>query len=116
MKRPGPPTWPAVKEAAKGIQFAAPGGMVTIHNENQHVSKTVRIGTVRDDGQIDEIWNSGSPVVPDPYLDSYEWAAGLRELCPVASTVRIRICRIEGFAGLGVLRRRMAPILSIPKS
>ncbi|MCY4558706.1 MAG: urea ABC transporter substrate-binding protein [Chloroflexi bacterium] len=70
----------AVKEAAKGIQFAAPGGMVTIHNENQHVSKTVRIGTVRDDGQIDEIWNSGSPVVPDPYLDSYEWAAGLREL------------------------------------
>ncbi len=70
----------AVKEAAKGIQFAAPGGMVTIHNENQHVSKTVRIGTVRDDGQIDEIWNSGSPVVPDPYLDTYEWAAGLREL------------------------------------
>ena len=70
----------AVKEAAKGIQFAAPGGMVTIHNENQHVSKTVRIGTVRDDGQIDEIWNSGAPVVPDPYLDTYEWATGLREL------------------------------------
>ena len=70
----------AVKEAAKGIQFAAPGGMVTIHNENQHVSKTVRIGSVRDDGQIDEIWNSGAPVVPDPYLDSYAWAAGLREL------------------------------------
>ena len=69
----------AVKEAAKGIQFAAPGGMVTIHNENQHVSKTVRIGTVRDDGQINEVWNSGSPVVPDPYLDTYEWASGLRE-------------------------------------
>ena len=70
----------AVKEAAKGITFAAPGGMVTIHNENQHVSKTVRIGKVRSDGQIDEIWNSGSPVSPDPYLDSYEWASGLREL------------------------------------
>ena len=70
----------AVKEAAKGIQFAAPGGLVTIHNENQHVSKTVRIGSVRDDGQIDEIWNSGAPVVPDPYLDTYAWAAGLREL------------------------------------
>ena len=70
----------AVKEAAKGIQFAAPGGLVTIHNENQHVSKTVRIGTVRDDGQIDEIWNSGAPVVPDPYLDTYAWASGLREL------------------------------------
>ena len=70
----------AVKEAAKGIQFAAPGGTVTIHNENQHVSKTVRIGKVRGDGQIDEVWNSGAPVVPDPYLDSYEWATGLREL------------------------------------
>ena len=70
----------AVKEAAKGIQFAAPGGLVTIHNENQHVSKTVRIGTVRQDGQIDEIWNSGAPVVPDPYLDTYAWATGLREL------------------------------------
>ena len=70
----------AVKEAAKGITFAAPGGMVTIHNENQHVSKTVRIGKVRNDGQIDEIWNSGAPVSPDPYLDSYEWASGLREL------------------------------------
>ncbi|MDE2778239.1 MAG: urea ABC transporter substrate-binding protein [Chloroflexota bacterium] len=70
----------AVKEAAKGITFAAPGGMVTIHNENQHVSKTVRIGKVRGDGQIDEIWNSGAPVSPDPYLDSYEWASGLREL------------------------------------
>ena len=70
----------AVKEAAKGIQFAAPGGMVTIHSDNQHVAKTVRIGRVRDDGQVTEIWNSGEPVVPDPYLDSYEWAAGLRDL------------------------------------
>jgi urea transport system substrate-binding protein len=69
----------AVKLAAKGLQYQAPGGLVTIHDENQHVAKTVRIGEVRDDGQIDEVWNSGQPVVPDPYLDTYEWAAGLRE-------------------------------------
>ena len=69
----------AVKAAAKGLQYQAPGGLVTIHMENQHVAKTVRIGEVRADGQIDEIWNSGVPVVPDPYLDNYEWAAGLRE-------------------------------------
>ena len=69
----------AVKEAAKGLEFQAPGGLVTVHDTNQHVAKTVRIGAVREDGQIDEVWNSGSPVVPDPYLDSYEWAAGLRE-------------------------------------
>ncbi len=70
----------AVKAAAKGLTFQAPGGLVTIHNENQHVAKTVRIGVVRADGQIDEVWNSGQPVVPDPYLDTYEWAAGLRDL------------------------------------
>ena len=69
----------AVKEAAKGISFEAPGGTVTIHEANQHVSKTVRIGSVRADGQVDEIWNSGSPVEPDPYLETYEWAAGLRD-------------------------------------
>jgi urea transport system substrate-binding protein len=68
-----------VKEASKDLQFQAPEGLVTIHPENQHVSKTVRIGEVRDDGQIDEVWNSGQPVVPDPYLDTYEWAEGLRE-------------------------------------
>ena len=69
----------AVKEAAKGLEFQAPGGLVTVHDTNQHVAKTVRIGSVRDDGQVNEIWNSGSPVVPDPYLDTYDWAAGLRE-------------------------------------
>ena len=69
----------AVKEAAKGISFEAPGGTVTIHDANQHVSKTVRIGSVRADGQVDEIWNSGSPVEPDPYLVTYEWAADLRD-------------------------------------
>ncbi|MSQ07565.1 MAG: urea ABC transporter substrate-binding protein [Dehalococcoidia bacterium] len=67
-----------VKEAAKGIQFNAPGGPVTIHPTNQHVAKTVRIGKVRADGLIDEIWASPAPVVPDPYLDSYTWAAGIR--------------------------------------
>jgi urea transport system substrate-binding protein len=70
----------AVKEAAKGIQFDAPEGPVTINDVNQHVSKIARIGEVRTDGQIDEIWNSGEPVVPDPYLDTYPWAAGLRDL------------------------------------
>jgi urea transport system substrate-binding protein len=62
------------------LEFDAPGGPVTIHQENQHVAKTVRIGQVRADGQIDEIWNSGEPVVPDPYLDTYTWAEGLRDL------------------------------------
>ncbi|MDA0262982.1 MAG: urea ABC transporter substrate-binding protein [Chloroflexi bacterium] len=65
----------AVKAAAPGISFQAPGGLVTINGDNQHVSKTVRVGRALGDGQIEEIWNSGGPVSPDPYLETYEWAS-----------------------------------------
>jgi urea transport system substrate-binding protein len=37
----------------------------------------VRIGEVQEDGQFKELWNSGSPVKPDPYLKTYEWGAAL---------------------------------------
>ena len=67
-----------VRVAAKGIEFAAPGGPVKIHATNQHVAKTVRIGKVRADGLIDEISNSGKPVEPDPYLETYPWAKSLK--------------------------------------
>lgn len=68
-----------VKEAAKGIEFNAPEGKVTIDGDNQHIYKTVRIGEIQADGQIKEIWNSGGPVKPDPYLTTYDWAKGLSE-------------------------------------
>ncbi|OXS54692.1 urea ABC transporter substrate-binding protein [Cohnella sp. CIP 111063] len=68
-----------VKEAAKGIEFNAPEGKVTIDGDNQHIYKTVRIGEIKEDGQIVELWNSGGPVKPDPYLTTYEWAKGLSE-------------------------------------
>ncbi|WP_128661158.1 urea ABC transporter substrate-binding protein [Paenibacillus sp. 598K] len=67
----------AVKEAAKGLEWDAPGGKVTIDGDNQHIYKTVRIGEVQADGQFKELWNSGEPVKPDPYLETYEWAASL---------------------------------------
>ena len=67
----------AVREAAKGLEFVGPGGKVTIDGDNQHIYKTVRIGQVQSDGQFLELWNSGEPVKPDPYLETYEWAAGL---------------------------------------
>ncbi|NUU78661.1 urea ABC transporter substrate-binding protein [Paenibacillus xylanilyticus] len=66
-----------VKEAAKGLEFDAPEGKVTVDGENQHIYKTVRIGEVQEDGQFKELWNSGSPVKPDPYLKTYEWGASL---------------------------------------
>jgi urea transport system substrate-binding protein len=64
-----------VREAAKGIEFNAPEGKVKIDGDNQHVYKTVRIGQVQADGQFKEVWNSGQPVKPDPYLKTYPWGA-----------------------------------------
>lgn len=66
-----------VKEAAKGIEFNAPGGKVTLDGENQHVYKTVRIGEVQADGMFKEVWNSGQPVKPDPFLKTYPWGAAV---------------------------------------
>lgn len=66
-----------VRQAAKELEFKAPEGFVKIDGENQHTWKTVRIGVVTEDGQFKEIWNSGSPVKPDPYLKSYPWAKEL---------------------------------------
>lgn len=67
----------AVKEAAKGISVDAPGGTYTVDGDNQHITKTARIGVVQDDGTIDEVWSSEGPISPDPYLEGYDWAEGL---------------------------------------
>ena len=67
----------AVRKAAGGISLDLPEGKVTIDGETQHVYKTARIGLIQPDGQIKEVWNSGEPVKPDPYLKGYPWAAGL---------------------------------------
>ncbi|WP_270167084.1 urea ABC transporter substrate-binding protein [Paenibacillus sp. SYP-B4298] len=77
VKKAGTTDVAAVKEAAKGLEWDAPGGKVTIDGDNQHIYKTVRIGEVQMDGQFKELWNSGEPVKPDPYLSGYEWAASL---------------------------------------
>ncbi|HEX8235347.1 MAG TPA: urea ABC transporter substrate-binding protein [Abditibacteriaceae bacterium] len=68
-----------VKAASDGITFNAPGGPVKIDGKTQHVWKTVRIGVVQPDGQFKEVWNSGKPIKPDPYLDAYPWAKGLKD-------------------------------------
>ncbi|GCL70688.1 urea ABC transporter substrate-binding protein [Paenibacillus naphthalenovorans] len=64
-----------VREAAKGLEFNAPGGKVKIDGDNQHVYKTVRIGQIQADGQFKEVWNSGQPIKPDPFLTTYPWGA-----------------------------------------
>ncbi|WP_139187778.1 urea ABC transporter substrate-binding protein [Bacillus tuaregi] len=66
-----------VKEAADGIEFNAPSGLVQIDGKTQHIYKIVRIGQVQEDGQFKEVWNSGEAVKPDPYLKTYSWASSL---------------------------------------
>ncbi|MFH8492587.1 urea ABC transporter substrate-binding protein [Streptomyces coeruleorubidus] len=66
-----------VKAASDGIELDAPEGKVTVDGATQHVYKTARIGKVGSDGLITEVWNSGKPIKPDPYLKGYSWASGL---------------------------------------
>ena len=66
-----------VRIASKNMSYVAPEGMVTIESSNQHLNKISRIGRIRDDGQIEEIWATKDPVRPDPYLSTYAWARGL---------------------------------------
>ena len=68
-----------VKEAAKGLKFDTPEGLLTVSDWNQHVYKTARIGVINSDGLIDEVWSSGEPIEPDPCLENYDWAEGLAQ-------------------------------------
>ncbi|SNT08429.1 urea transport system substrate-binding protein [Asanoa hainanensis] len=66
-----------VKAAADGVTYEAPEGLVTVDGATQHIHKTARIGKVDASGLITEVWNSGGPLKPDPYLKGYPWATGL---------------------------------------
>ena len=55
-------------EAALGLSLEAPEGPIRIDPDNNHVWVTPRIGRVRADGQFDIVWESKSPIKPDPYL------------------------------------------------
>ncbi|MCC3297438.1 urea ABC transporter substrate-binding protein [Arthrobacter caoxuetaonis] len=66
-----------VQDAADGVSFEAPEGTVTVNGENNHITKTPRIGKITSDGLIETVWEAPEAVEPDPYLDSYDWAAGL---------------------------------------
>lgn len=56
----------AVRSAAYGQEFAAPEGPVKM-NPNHHISKTVRIGEVRDDGLFEIVFATDAPVDPVPW-------------------------------------------------
>ena len=64
-----------------GISYDAPEGTVTLDGENHHLVKPVRIGVVGEDGKIKAVKET-SPVKPDPFLKTYDWAvkAGVQPL------------------------------------
>ncbi|MFR9799231.1 urea ABC transporter substrate-binding protein [Streptomyces sp. MS06] len=66
-----------VKAASDGITFDAPEGTVTVDGASQHIYKTARIGKIGTDGLITQVWDSGEPIKPDPFLKGYAWASGL---------------------------------------
>ena len=67
----------AVREAADGTVVEAPEGTVEVDGETQHVTKTPRIGRIREDGLIETVEEAAEPVVPDPFLTGYDWADGV---------------------------------------
>lgn len=71
----------AIRKAAatNKIAYAAPEGLVQLDGKTQHVYKTARIGIVRADGLIDEVFASKTPLKPDPFLTQFKWAAGLQK-------------------------------------
>jgi len=62
-----------INEAADGVTFDAPEGLVEIDGENHHITKTGRIGQVQKNGLIDTVWESDGPIDPDPFLEGYDW-------------------------------------------
>jgi len=55
-----------VREAAYGQTLNAPEGTVTM-NPNHHLSKVVRIGKIRDDGQFEIVSSTDDAVTPVPW-------------------------------------------------
>jgi urea transport system substrate-binding protein len=61
------------------VEYVSPKGLIRIDSETQHVFATARVGTIRPDGLIEEIYASEEPLQPDPYLTQFDWAADLEE-------------------------------------
>jgi urea transport system substrate-binding protein len=55
-----------VRTSAIGQEMEAPEGKVTM-KPNHHISKTVRIGQVRDDGLFEIVWSTEGPIDPVPW-------------------------------------------------
>lgn len=58
----------AVRDAVRGLQFAAPQGLVEVDPVNLHCAMRPRIGRSNENGTFELIYEQSGPVRPDPYL------------------------------------------------
>lgn len=72
-----------VRAAARGLQFAAPQGLVTVDPDNLHCCMRPRIGRSTSSGTFDILHEERGPVRPDPYLVWAETARSGHRLSPV---------------------------------
>jgi len=63
----------AVNAASGGVTFEAPEGKVTVNGENHHIAKIGLIGQINANNQFDIVWDSKTPIEPDPFLKGYKW-------------------------------------------
>lgn len=73
----------SVKDALSNIQLLAPGGILMVDPNNQHLWKIARIGQINQQGQFDIVWDTNLTVQPIPYPPSRqpeEWVQFLEEL------------------------------------
>ncbi|MCW5258267.1 amino acid ABC transporter substrate-binding protein [Verminephrobacter aporrectodeae subsp. tuberculatae] len=57
--------------AVHAVEFDSPEGLLRIDPGNNHAILTPRIAVCRPDGAFDVVWESRSPIKPDPYLTAY---------------------------------------------
>ncbi|KJV10456.1 hypothetical protein VZ95_04805 [Elstera litoralis] len=68
--------WKDMRPVLGGLSINAPGGVISVDPVTFYTWKTVRIGMIADDGQIEITWESGRPVRPVPFpglLSAEDW-------------------------------------------
>jgi branched-chain amino acid transport system substrate-binding protein len=68
VKAAGGAGFAEVREAVRGLQFAAPQGLVTVDPDNLHCCMRPRIGRSTAGGEFELLFEESSPIRPDPYL------------------------------------------------
>tara|TARA_Y100000034_G_C6859315_1_gene390881 strand:+ start:613 stop:942 length:330 start_codon:yes stop_codon:yes gene_type:complete len=57
----------AIKKSLKKLSINSPEGKITIDPKTQNTIKTSRIGKIKEDGQFEIVWESKTPIKPEPY-------------------------------------------------